>query len=63
MKKKSFEAKIKSKYSSGCSCHCGIIEKKSTLNTVICKECGKVFRTNRNTNLCRKCENKLVSKS
>ncbi len=58
---KGFESKIKSMYSGkGCSCSVGIIEKrKSTLRKVRCINCGKVFKTNRNTDLCVDCEMKV----
>lgn len=55
---KGFEAKIKSISSGkGCVCQMGIIEKKeSSLKTVTCKKCGKIFKTDRNTDLCFNCE-------
>ena len=54
---KGFEAKIKSMSSGGCSCMTGIIEnKKSSLKTVTCKKCGKTFKTDRDTDMCWKCE-------
>ncbi len=55
---KGFEAKIKSMSSGkGCACQMGIIEKKeSSLKTIICKKCGKVFKTDRDTELCFNCE-------
>lgn len=58
---KGFEAKIKSMYSGGgCACQCGIIEKKeSSLKTVICKKCGKIFKTDRDTDMCWNCEKKV----
>jgi len=58
---KGFEAKIKSMYSGGgCSCGCGIVEnKKSSLKTVICEKCGKVFKTDRETNMCWNCEKQV----
>jgi len=57
---KGFEKKIESQYSGlGCSCQTGLLEKKeSTLHEVKCKVCGKVFKTNKETQYCWKCENK-----
>jgi Zn finger protein HypA/HybF involved in hydrogenase expression len=55
---KGFEAKIKSMYSgSTCACQTGTLEKKkSSLKTVTCRKCGKTFKTNRDADLCWKCE-------
>lgn len=55
---KGFEAKIRSiSIGKGCTCQMSIIEKKeSAIKTVICKKCGKVFKTDRNTILCFSCE-------
>jgi len=55
---KEFEAQLKGKMGWKCSCSLDIIDKESTLRTVTCKNCGKVFKTNRNTEYCFKCENK-----
>ncbi len=57
---KAFEAEIKAKYSGGtCPCQTGFIEKKkSSLRKVTCKKCGTVFKTNRGTEYCWKCETK-----
>ncbi|MGZ7109652.1 MAG: hypothetical protein ACXVHW_11825 [Methanobacterium sp.] len=33
-------------------------KKKSTIKQITCQKCGKVFKTNRNTNFCFKCEKK-----
>ncbi len=32
------------------------IKKESSIQQVTCQKCGKVFKTNRDTNLCFKCE-------
>ncbi|KUK00883.1 MAG: hypothetical protein XD44_1058 [Methanobacteriaceae archaeon 41_258] len=57
---KGFEAKIKAMTAGGCACMTGILEKKaSTLKKVVCKGCGKVFRTNRDTEYCYDCQKKL----
>jgi len=58
---KGFEAKIKGIFSgSGCFCQRGIIgRKESALREVICKNYGKVFKTNRDTNFCLECEIKI----
>jgi Zn finger protein HypA/HybF involved in hydrogenase expression len=55
---KEFEAQLKGKMGWKCSCSLDIVDKESTLRTVTCKKCGKVFKTNRDTELCFKCENK-----
>ena len=55
---KEFEAQLKGKMGWKCSCSLDIVDKKSTLHTVTCKSCGKVFKTNRDTEFCFKCENK-----
>ena len=42
--------------SRGCTCMTGVLKKsKSTLKTVICKDCGKKFKTNMETEYCSKC--------
>ena len=53
---KEFEAQLKGKLGWKCSCSLDIIDKESTLKSVTCKKCGKVFKTNRNTEYCFKCE-------
>lgn len=57
---KAFEAEIKAKYSGGtCPCQMGVLEKKkSSLKEVVCKKCGAVFKTNRDTDYCWRCEKK-----
>jgi len=57
---KAFEAEIKAKYSGGtCPCQVGVLEKKkSSLKEVVCKKCGAVFKTNRDTDYCWRCEKK-----
>jgi RecJ-like exonuclease len=32
------------------------VKRESTIKQVTCQKCGKVFKTNRNTKLCFKCE-------
>ena len=34
------------------------VKRESTIKQVTCLKCGKVFKTNRNTKLCFKCEKK-----
>jgi hypothetical protein len=60
-KDKAFEAEIKAKYGGGtCPCQTGFIEKKkSSLKEIACKKCGTVFKTNRDTEYCWKCEKKV----
>ena len=53
---KEFEAQLKGKMGWKCSCSLDIVDKESTLKTVTCKKCGKVIKTNRNTEYCFKCE-------
>jgi len=55
---KEFEAQLKGKMGWKCSCSLDIIDKKSDLRSVTCKNCGKIFKTNRDTEYCFKCENK-----
>lgn len=57
---KGFDAKVKGMYSGGgCACQLGVIEKKeSALKEVVCKGCGKIFKTNRGTEYCWECEKK-----
>jgi transcription elongation factor Elf1 len=55
---KEFEAQLKGKMGWKCSCSLDIIDKESSLRTVTCKNCGKIFKTNRDTKFCFKCENK-----
>ena len=55
---KEFEAQLKGKMGWKCSCSLDIIDKESSLRSIVCKGCGKVFKTNRDTNYCFKCENK-----
>ncbi|HML04800.1 MAG TPA: hypothetical protein VK426_03400 [Methanobacterium sp.] len=55
---KEFEAQLKGKMGWKCSCSLDIIDKESSLRSVVCKGCGKSFKTNRDTNYCFKCENK-----
>jgi len=55
---KEFEAMLKGKMGWKCSCSLDIIDKKSKLESVTCKRCGKVFKTNRNTEYCFKCDKK-----
>ena len=55
---KEFEAQLKGKMGWKCACSLDIIDKKPMLKSVTCKDCGKVFKTDRNTNYCFKCESK-----
>ena len=55
---KEFEAQLKGKMGWKCSCSLDIIDKESSLRSVVCKGCGKVFKTNRDTDYCFKCGNK-----
>lgn len=53
---KAFEQALKGKMGWKCSCALEIVDKKSTLHSVICKNCGKSFKTNRDSELCFECE-------
>jgi hypothetical protein len=53
---KAFEAALKGKMGWKCSCALDIVEKESSLKSVRCKKCGKLFKTNRDTELCFDCE-------
>ncbi|MBP2045126.1 hypothetical protein [Methanobacterium aggregans] len=55
---KAFEQELKGKMGWKCSCSLDIVDKESSLKQVTCKSCGKVFKTNRNTEYCFKCERK-----
>ena len=55
---KEFEAMLKGKMGWKCSCSLDIVDKESMLRSVTCKSCGKVFKTNRNTDYCFKCDKK-----
>ncbi len=56
---KAFEQKLKGKMGWKCSCSLDIIDKESTLQQIICKNCGKIFKTNRKTDYCFKCEKSI----
>ena len=58
---KIFESKIKARMSNGtCPCQMNTFENPtSSLKTVICKNCGKTFKTNKETEYCSKCRKKL----
>jgi len=55
---KEFEAMLKGKMGWKCSCSLDIVDKESMLKSVTCKGCGKVFKTNRDTEYCFKCDKK-----
>lgn len=54
---KAFEQALKGKMGWKCSCSLEIVDKKSSLKEVICQECGKRFKTNRETFICITCQN------
>lgn len=35
-----------------------LVKRESTIRQVTCQKCGKIFKTNRDTKLCFKCEKK-----
>ncbi|HMK54297.1 MAG TPA: hypothetical protein VK444_05890 [Methanobacteriaceae archaeon] len=53
---KAFEQALKGKMGWKCSCALEIVDKKSGLQEVNCKKCGTTFKTNRDTELCFKCD-------
>ena len=55
---KAFEAELKGKMGWKCSCSLDIVDKESTLRQINCKKCGKIFKTNTDTDLCFDCRNK-----
>lgn len=54
---KAFEAELKGKMGWKCSCSLDIVDKESTLRQISCKKCGKIFKTNKDTDLCFDCRN------
>lgn len=55
---KAFEAELKGKMGWKCACSLDIVDKKSSLKQINCKNCGKLFKTNRDTDLCMDCQKK-----
>ena len=53
---KAFEQALKGKMGWKCSCALEIVDKKSALQSVTCKKCGKSFKTNKDTELCFDCK-------
>lgn len=53
---KAFEQELKGRMGWKCSCSLDIIDKKSSLIEVTCKNCGKTFKTNIDKDLCFDCE-------
>ncbi|MGV8143620.1 MAG: hypothetical protein ACP5OJ_03280 [Methanothermobacter sp.] len=53
---KAFEQELKGKMGWKCSCSLEVVDKESSLHSVCCKNCGKIFKTNRNVDLCFECE-------
>ena len=53
---KAFEQELKGKMGWKCSCSLDIIDKKSSLHDVTCKKCGRTFKTDRDTDMCIRCE-------
>lgn len=56
---KAFEQELKGKMGWKCSCSLEIVDKKTSMRSVSCKNCGKIFKTNRDTELCFDCEKKI----
>ena len=55
---KAFEQKLKGKIGWKCSCSLDIIDKECSLKEIVCKGCGKVFKTNRAAKYCFRCDKK-----
>lgn len=55
---KVFEAELKGKMGWKCSCSLDIVDKESSLRQISCKKCGKIFKTNKDTDLCFDCRGK-----
>ena len=53
---KAFEQKLKGKMGWKCSCSLDVVDQKSSLKEINCKDCGKSFKTNRDTEYCFDCE-------
>jgi hypothetical protein len=52
---KAFEQKLKGKMGWKCSCSLDIVDKKSSFKEIVCKGCGKVFKTDRGVEYCFSC--------
>jgi hypothetical protein len=53
---KAFEQTLKGKMGWKCSCALDIVDNKSSLRDVTCKKCGRTFKTDRDTDICFRCE-------
>ena len=53
---KAFEAALKGNMGWKCSCSLDIVDKKSSLVDLRCKECGKTFKSNVVKDYCFDCE-------
>ncbi|HEY0196593.1 MAG TPA: hypothetical protein VGC02_03365 [Methanobacterium sp.] len=53
---KAFEQELKGRMGWKCPCSLDIVDKKSSLVEVTCKNCGMTFKTNKDTDLCFDCE-------
>lgn len=56
---KAFEQKLKGKMGWKCSCSLDIVDKDTSLREIRCKNCGKIFKTNRDADYCFDCEKKV----
>jgi len=59
---KAFEAALKGNMGWKCSCSLDIVDKKSSLIEITCKNCGKVFKSNVKKDLCMDCSKKVKVK-
>ncbi len=58
---KAFEQALKDKMGWKCDCALDIVDKKSSLEKIRCKNRGKVFKTNTDSELCFDCR-KIIKK-
>ena len=56
---KAFEQSLKGKMGWKCSCSLDIVDKRCSLREVVCRKCGKTFKTNRNTDYCFDCDKSI----
>jgi len=59
---KAFEAALKGKMGWKCPCALDIVDKKSALTELVCKDCGKIFKSNVEKDFCFNCSKKASNK-
>lgn len=62
VKKENEKIRMKNTHSRGrISCNWGItVQKESHIKEAICEKCDKVFKTDKNNNICPDCQNKSL---